>query len=132
MVAAEVTMRKALILLVAVVLAACQPKPEEPSAGLARCEAKLSQRVCRCAFDAMPSERFRAFAHWADRQPRGRSEVSLWEDLTLQAALIEGVDDQAKMEQIARELVFLKATCGAGSVQHASISPRRLARSFGE
>lgn len=112
-----------MILMAGLALAACQPKaPPEASAGLARCETALSHKVCKCAFDAMPTERWQAFANWAEAH-RGVADAAVWDDSTLHAALAATTDNAAETEAAARELVFLKATCGAPVTQHASLQP---------
>ena len=104
-------------------LAGCEAKtPPEPGAGLAACETKLSGRSCRCAFEAMPTERFQTFVAWAETQPKGRSEAGLWEDPGLHEAMVKAAKGEVSVEQAAKELAFLKATCGTGSTQHAQLN----------
>lgn len=115
-------MKRAWITATALALAACGPEPAPaPGAGLARCETGLSPRVCKCAFDAMPTERWQVFAVWAERH-RGVSDAAVWDDASLHAALAAATDNAAQTEAAARELVFLKATCGAPTTQHAGLS----------
>lgn len=103
-------------------LAACGARPEpEASAGLARCEAGLSARACKCAFDAMPTGRWQVFAAWAATR-KGESDSAVWDDPTLRAALMAGAETDAERDAAGRDLVFLKSTCGAPASQQAQLS----------
>jgi len=115
-------MKLALMMTAALAFSACGPKPPpEPGAGLARCEGGLSHKVCKCAFDAMPTERWQAFGAWAEKH-KGVSDAAVWNDASLHAAMAATTDNPAETEAAARELVFLKATCGAPATQHAGLS----------
>ena len=112
-------------LAVTLVLSACGPgPPPEPSAGLARCETGLSPKACKCAFDAMPTERWLAFVAWAEKH-KGVSDATLWSDTSLHAVMAATTRNAAEAEAAARELVFLKATCSAPVTRHASLSETR-------
>jgi hypothetical protein len=119
-------MKHAWTMAAALVLFACGPKPPpEPSAGLGRCEAGLSHKVCKCAFEAMPTERWQAFAAWAEKH-KGVSDAAVWNNASLHAAMAATTNNPAETEAAARELVFLKATCGAPVTQHAILRSARL------
>lgn len=114
-------MKRFLVLAAAVLLGACQPKPEpKPGAGLQRCEAGVSARACRCAFEAMPTQRWQVFADWAAEQ-KHPADAQVWGDPSLHKALVDAAQSPAEIEAAARELAFLKATCGEEKSQRASL-----------